>query len=80
MRFEHTVGGWVAPGYEPVLRAFASHFAAGRESDAQCCATVRGEVVVDLWGSARGSPNVGWYDGDSLQVRSKIGLYKKHGQ
>ncbi len=68
MRFKYKLGGSVAQGFEPVKIAFESSFASGRERDAQCCAIVDGQTVVDLWGSAADSPNAGRYDGDSLQA------------
>lgn len=41
---------YVAPGFEPVLAAFETNFAEGLEIGAGFCATVEGEVVVDLVG------------------------------
>jgi CubicO group peptidase (beta-lactamase class C family) len=41
---------YVAPGFEPVLAAFETNFSEGLELGAGFCATVEGEVVVDLVG------------------------------
>lgn len=48
-----TVDGFVAPGFEPVRDAFATHLAQGREEGAAVCAYVEGRPVVDLWGGYR---------------------------
>lgn len=45
--------GYVAPGFEPVLRAFRDNFSEGREIGAACSAYVDGERVVDIWGGWR---------------------------
>lgn len=50
-----SVDGFVAPGFEAVADAFA----ANDEANAQCCVSVDGTVVVDLWTS---------YGPDALQV------------
>jgi CubicO group peptidase (beta-lactamase class C family) len=44
------IGGWVAPGYEPVAAAFRANFIERGEVGASLCATRHGETVVDLWG------------------------------
>jgi CubicO group peptidase (beta-lactamase class C family) len=48
------IGGFVAPGLEPVREAFAANLASGQDLGASFCATKDGEVIVDLWG--------GWAD------------------
>jgi CubicO group peptidase (beta-lactamase class C family) len=48
-----SVGGTVAPGFEPVRDAFISNFTARRELGGAVCVVVAGEVVVDLWGGVR---------------------------
>ncbi len=62
---EPDVRGTVAPGFEPVRDLFRDHFKRGLEEDAQVCAYVEEEKVVDLWCSSSGDPN---YDGDSLTL------------
>jgi CubicO group peptidase (beta-lactamase class C family) len=56
----HSIGGFVAPGFEEVRREFERNFAQRRELGAACAAYVEGERVVDLWGGVRdardGSP------------------------
>ncbi len=51
------IRGHVAPGFEPVKEVFAEHFRQGVESEAQCCAYVGEEKVVDLWASVDNDPN-----------------------
>lgn len=63
VRYE--IHGSVAPGYETVKDVFERHFQQGLEANAQCCAYVGSEKVVDLWGTAVGDTQ---YNGDSLQV------------
>jgi hypothetical protein len=48
-------GGRVEPGYEAVAEIFRLHFDQGVEAGAQCCAYVRGQKVVDLWGLRQGT-------------------------
>ncbi len=62
---EPDVRGTVSPGFEPVRDLFRDHFKRGLEEDAQVCAYVGEEKVVDLWCSSSGDPN---YDGDSLTL------------
>eukprot|EP00095_Tigriopus_kingsejongensis_P001144 maker-scaffold628_size122696-snap-gene-0.33 protein:Tk01144 transcript:maker-scaffold628_size122696-snap-gene-0.33-mRNA-1 annotation:"esterase" len=61
---KYRVEGSVAAGYEPVRDVFEAHFRQGLEANAQCCAYVGSERVVDLWGTAVDDPD---YNGDSLQ-------------
>lgn len=44
------MSNYVAPGFEPVLDAFEANFAQGLEIGAGFCATLEGEVVVDIVG------------------------------
>jgi len=44
------IEGTVAPGLEPVRATFAANLESGEDVGASFCATVDGEVVVDLWG------------------------------
>jgi CubicO group peptidase (beta-lactamase class C family) len=72
----YTIGGSVAPGFEPVRAGFEKNFRDGLERDAQLCIYWRGEAVVDLWGSNTaagldGEPHStggGAYDGDTIQT------------
>lgn len=50
---EIPVRGRVEPGFEPVREAFVENFARRGELGAACCAYLRGEKVVDLWGGIR---------------------------
>ena len=72
----YTIGGSVAPGFEPVREGFEQNFRDGLERDAQLCIYWQGKIVVDLYGS---STDCGWdglpysklpvrYDGDTLQT------------
>ena len=49
-----TVEGHVSPGFEPVRDVFADNFTRRRELGGACCAYVRGDKVVDVWGGVRG--------------------------
>jgi CubicO group peptidase (beta-lactamase class C family) len=67
-----TIGGYVKPGFERVKEAFAENYAKGLERNSQCAAYVKGELVVDLWGSSElpgmsTAPPSG-YGGDTLQI------------
>lgn len=63
-----TLGGFVAPGYEPVAEAFAQNFVQREELGAAFAATRDGELVVDLWGGvADGATGRPWQE-DTLQV------------
>ena len=48
---EYVISGSVAPGYEPVKEMFEKNFENGTEEHSQLCAYVKGEKVVDLWGT-----------------------------
>jgi hypothetical protein len=45
-----TVGGFVAPGWEPVRAAFEKNFELGEEVGASAAVYHRGQRVVDIWG------------------------------
>jgi CubicO group peptidase (beta-lactamase class C family) len=45
--------GHVSSGFEGVRQVFAENFVRRRELGGACCAFVRGEKVVDLWGGIR---------------------------
>jgi CubicO group peptidase (beta-lactamase class C family) len=49
----HHVEGHVSRGFEAVREAFVDNFARHGELGGACCAYVRGEKVVDLWGGIR---------------------------
>jgi len=59
----YVVSGTVAPGYEGTRKIFEDNFQEGIEEHSQLCVYVKGERVVDLWGTI--DKNSG-YDGDSL--------------
>ena len=48
------INGTVAPGFESVKQLFERQMQTLAEEDAQLCVYYRGEVVVDMWTSARG--------------------------
>ncbi|KAJ3338470.1 hypothetical protein HDU93_009486 [Gonapodya sp. JEL0774] len=62
------IGGFVAPGYEPVLSQFKRNFEIGRELGASYSAYVRGQLVVDLWGGWADSSKTKPWNKDSLTV------------
>jgi CubicO group peptidase (beta-lactamase class C family) len=64
------VYGHVSPGFEPVRAAFVDNFARRRELGAGCCAFVRGELVVDLWGGRRNER-----PGDPWEADTKVIVY-----
>jgi CubicO group peptidase (beta-lactamase class C family) len=47
------IAGHVSPGFEPVRDAFVDNFTRRGELGGACCAYLRGEKVVDLWGGVR---------------------------
>ena len=49
----HQVEGNVSRGFEVVRETFAENFSRRHELGGACCAFVRGEKVVDLWGGIR---------------------------
>src|SRR6476619_2381976 len=53
MAATHIVEGSVSPGFEAVRDAFTRNFSRRHELGGACCAYVRGEKVVDLWGGIR---------------------------
>ena len=63
------IHGTVAPGFESVREMFESNFARRAERQAQLCAFVGNENVVDLWGSAEEEEEEEeGYTADSLAV------------
>ena len=51
----YDIHGGVAPGFEEIASQFQQHFTNGLELGASVCATVRGQVVADLWGGYQDS-------------------------
>jgi CubicO group peptidase (beta-lactamase class C family) len=47
------IGGAVSSGFESVYETFAENFSGRGETGGACCAYLRGEKVVDLWGGLR---------------------------
>jgi CubicO group peptidase (beta-lactamase class C family) len=63
-----TVGGFVAPGWEPVRAAFEKNFELGEEVGASAAVYHRGQRVVDIWGGAFGLGSERPYDDSTLQL------------
>ena len=63
-----TPQGHVSPGFEAVREAFAENFARRRELGGACCAYVRGEKVVDLWGGIRNKQTGEPWEQDTMVV------------
>jgi CubicO group peptidase (beta-lactamase class C family) len=62
------IGGSAAPGYDPVVRAFAQMMASGDEAGVAFAAVVDGVPVVDLWaGIAQREPPRPWAQ-DTVQL------------
>lgn len=63
-----TVSGMVKPGFEPVLDVFVENFEKRDEIGAACCAYVRGEKVVDLWGGVRNKETGDRWEQDTMVI------------
>jgi CubicO group peptidase (beta-lactamase class C family) len=63
-----TVEGHVSRGFEAVREAFAENFARRGELGGACCAYVRGEKVVDLWGGIRNKQTGEPWEQDTMVV------------
>lgn len=63
-----SLGGWVAPGFEPVQAAFEDNFAARGEIGAAVAAYWRGQKVVDLWGGRRAPEGDAPWNEDTMIV------------
>jgi CubicO group peptidase (beta-lactamase class C family) len=63
-----TIEGHVSPGFEGVREAFAGNFARRGELGGACCAYVRGEKVVDLWGGIRHTQTGEPWERDTMVV------------
>ena len=61
-----TSKGYCAPGYEPVRQLFNSHLL-HLEKNAQVCAYVNGQKVVDLYGSSPTTPFPARYTATTVQ-------------
>src|SRR4029453_6451027 len=64
----HTVEGHVSRGFGAVRDAFAENFARRGELGGACCAYVRGEKVVDLWGGIRNKHTGAPWEQDTMVV------------
>lgn len=62
------IGGRVAPGFEPVLRAFQANFEERDEVGASVVVYVGGERVVDLHGGVRDKASKRPWTDDTLQI------------
>jgi CubicO group peptidase (beta-lactamase class C family) len=63
-----TVGGFVAPGWEPVKAAFEKNFELGEELGASAAVYHRGVRVVDIWGGSFDHSGDRPYDDSTLQL------------
>jgi CubicO group peptidase (beta-lactamase class C family) len=61
-----TVEGHVSRGFEAVREAFAENFVRRGELGGACCAYVRGEKVVDLWGGIRNKQTGAPWERDTM--------------
>jgi CubicO group peptidase (beta-lactamase class C family) len=62
------VGGFVAPGWEPVKAAFEQNFELGEELGASAAVYHRGAKVVDIWGGSFDVAGQRPYDDSTLQL------------
>jgi len=62
------IQGHVSKGFEPVRDAFLDNFSRRKELGAACCAYVRGEKVVDLWGGVRNKATGEPWEEDTMVV------------
>ena len=62
------VHGHVRPGFEIVREVFADNFARRRELGGACCAYLRGEKIVDIWGGIRNKETGEHWERDTLVV------------
>jgi len=69
MQAGQVVQGTVAPGFEPVARAFERNFQLGHERGAACAVSIGGQLVVDLWGGER-APGRPWEQDTMVNVFS----------
>lgn len=64
----HQVEGHVSRGFDAVREAFAENLARRGELGGACCAYVRGEKVVDLWGGIRDKHTGAPWEQDTMVV------------
>jgi CubicO group peptidase (beta-lactamase class C family) len=62
------VEGHVSRGFEVVRDAFEGNFARRHELGGACCAYVRGEKVIDLWGGIRNQKTGEPWEADTMVV------------
>lgn len=62
------IHGYVSRGFEAVREAFTENFVHRRELGGACCAFVRGEKVVDLWGGIRNKRTGEPWEQDTMVV------------
>lgn len=62
------IHGHVSRGFEAVRNAFTENFLQRRELGGACCAYVRGEKVVDLWGGVRNKHTGEPWEKDTMVV------------
>src|SRR2546429_7511267 len=65
---QFAIQGHVSPGYEAVREAFAENFARRGEAGGACCAFLRGEKDVDLWGGIRNKQTGEPWEQDTMVV------------
>ena len=71
------IEGFCHEDFQEVKQLFKSKFLSGEEENAQLCVYVRGELVIDIWGS-RDESNSSGYGHDSLQVVKECFDVKTH--
>lgn len=62
------VQGFVSQGFEAVREAFVENFARRHELGGACCAFVRSEKVVDLWGGIRNKQTGEPWEKDTMVI------------
>ena len=62
------VAGYVSRGFEGVRTAFEENFIGRHELGGACCAYVRGEKVVDLWGGLRNKATAEPWERDTMVI------------
>ncbi len=62
------IQGHVRRGFEAVREAFTNNFSRRQELGGACCAFVRGEKVVDLWGGIRNKRTAEPWEQDTMVV------------
>jgi CubicO group peptidase (beta-lactamase class C family) len=70
---EHFVDGYIAPGFHGVREAFVNNFVEHNEIGAACTVSVRGEVVVDLWGGFASLDHTRTWSPDTLVNAFSVG-------